>query len=170
MKSTRAKSRFATAACAIQEHEKGDARHLAGTSARRVRSVVANGTLVAQIYDLNCVGGMLFPTPADAEMQCGFGHVPNRRFVKPHVHNRLARQTNNTSEFIFVMAGSISAVFYDEQGREIDTAVLASGMALLQFIGGHSFVIEPDTKYIEVKQGPYYGNVTDKSWLPVKSA
>lgn len=131
----------------------------------RVREFTSDGRVVAHVYDLNQDGGMTFPTPADAEMQCGFGVVREAKALKPHVHKVLARETQNTSEFILVLSGAMHVDIYDPERRVVGQVVLGPQMALLQFIGGHGFHVEAGTKYVEVKQGPYYGETADKVWI-----
>lgn len=131
----------------------------------RVREIASEGRVIAHVYDLNHEGGMTFPTPHGAEMQCGFGMVAAEKTLKPHVHKLLPRQTENTSEFILVLSGAMHVDFIDPEGRVVETATLGPQMALLQFIGGHGFRVDAGTKYIEVKQGPYYGDTADKVWL-----
>jgi len=130
-----------------------------------VREIVSEGRVIAHIYDLNQDGGMTFPTPADAEMQCGFGLVAEAKTLKPHVHKVLARETQNTSEFILVLSGAMHVDFYDPEGRKVESTTLTPQTALLQFIGGHGFQVEAGTRYVEVKQGPYYGETADKVWI-----
>jgi hypothetical protein len=131
----------------------------------RVREIRSEGRLIAHVYDLNHDGGMTFPTEHAAEMQCGFGIAAVEKTLRPHVHKLLLRQTESTSEFILVLSGAMHVDFYDPEGRFVETARLGPEMALLQFIGGHGFKVDAGTKYIEVKQGPYYGESADKVWI-----
>ena len=50
----------------------------------------------------------------------------------------------------------------NEKGAFIEKVILLDNMALLQFIGGHKIEIKAETKYFELKQGPYYGREFDK--------
>ena len=131
----------------------------------RIRTIIDGAQAVAQIYNLNLPGDIIFPTSTDSEMQCGFGEVSTNKIVCPHVHKRLRREIHSTSEFIFVINGNIDIVFYGENGRRLCEERLTDGMAFIQFFGGHGMEIASGTKYVEVKQGPYYGNHMDKTLL-----
>lgn len=131
----------------------------------RVRNITASGVLVAQIFNLDEPGPVIFPTPDEREMQCGFGEVAEDHYIKPHVHNIVERQTQNTSEFIYVIAGKIDLVFLDPEGEHIGAATISPGQGVLQYVGGHKITITAGTRYFELKQGPYFGHVKDKTVL-----
>ena len=131
----------------------------------RVQNVMASDILVAQIFKLDASGPVIFPTPDELEMQCGFGEVPEDRYLKAHVHNIVERQTQNTSEFIYVISGKIDIVFLDPEGDEVGVAVISPGHGVLQYVGGHQITIRAGTRYFELKQGPYFGHVKDKTVL-----
>ena len=131
----------------------------------RVKDIKSNGKVYAQIYDLNSDEGVLFPTDDSAEMQCGFGTIKDTTKKPPHIHKVLKRETVNTSEFFFIYKGSVAVSFFDENENLIGSQEVKAGMGFIQFIGGHGFVFEPNTKYIEVKQGPYLGNLNDKYFI-----
>ena len=131
----------------------------------RVRDVTRGGLLVAQIFDFGQPGPVIFPTPGTAEMQCGFGEVDIDRQVPAHLHNILKRQTSNTSEFLYVIAGEVSIAFLDPEGAVIDQAVIGAQQGFLQYVGGHRMTIAAGTRYLELKQGPYFGHVKDKTVL-----
>jgi hypothetical protein len=131
----------------------------------RVRDITAGNALVAQIFDLDAPGPVIFPTPDEVEMQCGFGEVAEDKHIKPHVHNIVERQTRNTSEFIYVIVGQMDLVFLDPQGQPISEAAITAGQGFLQYIGGHKITITAGTRYFELKQGPYFGHVKDKTVL-----
>jgi len=131
----------------------------------QIKDISSKGKLYAQIYDLNSNEGVIFPTADNLEMQCGFGMINEKTEKKPHIHKILERKTKNTSEFFFIYEGSVKVTFYDENENIMHSQDIKSGMGFIQFIGGHGFVFEPKTKYIEIKQGPYFGNTDDKYFL-----
>ena len=120
----------------------------------RLQDIIKDGLLVAQIFDIDCPGPVIFPTPDSAEMQCGFGEVKDQKFIKPHVHNIVDRETHNTSEFIYVISGQMDVIFLDMEGHRICEASIMSGHGFLQYIGGHKITIYAGTRYFELKQGP----------------
>jgi mannose-6-phosphate isomerase-like protein (cupin superfamily) len=127
-----------------------------------VRTIEHSGVVIAQIYDLKSVEGTNFPTPPDFPMQFGVGSYPNGRDIPPHVHTRLDRKLDVTSEFIFILEGAMKVVFLDEEGRPVGEHRLDRQMCFLQVVGGHHIVFEPGTKYFEIKQGPYLGREIEK--------
>jgi hypothetical protein len=118
--------------------------------------------LVAHIYDLNELKENCFPTPADKTFQFGCSIEKNDRVIKTHIHKKNKRIINSTSEFIYVIEGSMFLKIYDENEIFINEVTLNKNMALLQFSGGHSINIKRNTKYFELKQGPYKGRDYDK--------
>ncbi len=131
----------------------------------RVRDITFGKVLVAQIFDMDTPGPVIFPTPGEVEMQCGFGEVTEDRHIQPHVHNTVERQISNTSEFIYVIAGRMDLVFLDLRGQPISEAEIRAGQGFLQYVGGHKITITAGTRYFELKQGPYFGQVKDKTLL-----
>jgi mannose-6-phosphate isomerase-like protein (cupin superfamily) len=121
-----------------------------------------NDIVYAQIYNLNIEGGIIFPTSSKSEMQCGFGTIFEKTSKKPHIHKILERNTQHTSEFFFIYEGSVTVTFYNKNEEVIAKEILKAGMGFTQFFGGHGFVFAPNTKYIEIKQGPYIGSDDDK--------
>ncbi len=134
-----------------------------GAPDARVRNVTDGDLLIAQVFDFNMPGPVIFPTPDSAEMQCGFGEVAEDKNIVPHVHNIVDRQTRNTSEFIYVIDGRIELVFLNSQGKAIGESVIGPGQGFLQYTGGHKITIARSTRYFEIKQGPYFGHIKDKT-------
>lgn len=124
--------------------------------------LISNGTLIAQVFDINSMKGTNFPTPESASFQFGFGQIVEKKVLTPHIHKRVKREIETTSEFLYVIQGQMIIDVLDEKKRVIDKVILKENMALLQFIGGHKIEIAPGTKYFEIKQGPYYGRDFDK--------
>jgi hypothetical protein len=131
----------------------------------RVREIRVGDLLVAQVFNLDAPGPVIFPTPDAAEMQCGFGEVRQDLPLLPHVHNIVERQTRNTSEFLYVISGRIEIVFLDPGGAALAEMKIGPGQGFLQHVGGHKITITAGTRYFELKQGPYYGHVRDKTVL-----
>src|SRR5690606_8814277 len=80
----------------------------------------------------------------------------------PHVHVPLERALVGTSEFVFVMAGTVHVDFLADDAVILDRAALSAGMAFLQIRGGHAISTDPSTHFFEIKQGPYCGVKADK--------
>jgi hypothetical protein len=69
---------------------------------------------------------------------------------------------NQTAEFIFVLEGGMDITILSQTGELVEKVELKSKTALLQFRGGHEIFLKPKTKYFELKQGPYFGQASDK--------
>ncbi len=127
-----------------------------------IKELKRNGILIAQIYDMNKFEGVHFPTPETAAFQFGFGSILENKILAPHIHKRVKREIKTTSEFLYVIKGTMILDVIDEDEKFIEQVILSDNMAILQFIGGHKIEIKNGTKYFEIKQGPYYGRDYDK--------
>jgi hypothetical protein len=123
------------------------------------------GELIAQIYNITEMNFSCFPTPENFTFQFGYGQVSDKKKLRPHIHKKLLRELTNTAEFIFVIDGSMSIDVLDESANQIESITLKSNMCLLQHKGGHRISIAKNTRYFEIKQGPYCGNDRDKYYL-----
>ncbi|WP_282125713.1 hypothetical protein [Marinifilum flexuosum] len=126
------------------------------------RDIKIEDVLIAQLYDMNSIEGVEFPTPSEATFQFGFGQIIEDKNLLPHIHKRVNREINTTSEFLYVVSGEMIVDVYDENEKFIEKVILKDNMALLQFIGGHEISLRAGTKYFEIKQGPYFGRDFDK--------
>ena len=85
---------------------------------------------------------------------------------KPHKHNILERNTNTTHEAWIILEGAIKARFWDIDDTLILETVLRSGDCAVVYNAGHGFeVLQEGTTLYEVKNGPYYGQAKDKTFI-----
>ena len=83
--------------------------------------------------------------------------------VKPHKHLSIHRNSDITQEAWVILDGSIYAKFYDINNHITHTSKLKKGDVAILYRGGHSFkVIEENTVFYEIKNGPYIGSKFDK--------
>ena len=84
--------------------------------------------------------------------------------IEPHIHKKRNRQGKyKTHEFIYVIRGCLRVDFYNLNKKLIESKKLHKGGFVMLYDGGHGFVIEkPDTKFIEVKHGPFVSVEKDK--------
>ena len=125
----------------------------------------SKGGLVAHIYDTNCMEGSNFPTADEDLFQFGFSHNIEKKDLRPHIHKNIDRKISKTTEFIYVIDGRIDMDILSEDAEVICSISLTNGCAILQFRGGHDIVLFEDTKYFEIKQGPYFGPDSDKTMI-----
>lgn len=88
---------------------------------------------------------------------------------RPHKHLNLIRETYITQEAWIILSGSVRASFYDLDNSLIEDIILKSGDCAVVFQAGHSFeVLEENTVLYEVKNGPYFGQERDKTFISVQ--
>lgn len=102
-------------------------------------------------------------SPEDEFLQTS-GRILKKNFhIKAHKHNELKRTTNITQEAWIILRGKILGKFYDLDDSLLHEEVLESGDCVTIFRGGHELlVLEDDTYFYEIKNGPYYGVKHDK--------
>jgi hypothetical protein len=106
--------------------------------------------------------GIKFLTPQDYSQQLGYMKRPPGYIIEPHIHNLYPRSVSYTNEVLFIRSGLVRVDFYDQKKCYFSSALLKSGDVILLISGGHGFEILEESVIIEVKQGPYAGEL-DKS-------
>ena len=97
-----------------------------------------------------------FITDHSDPFQVGVFNLKENENIERHVHNEIAREVKTTSEALIVLNGKIKVSFYDQSNLElVDHVIVVGGELLLMLNGGHSLEILEDSKFLEVKQGPY---------------
>lgn len=124
--------------------------------------IVDQGKIIAQVYNMNELNGVEFPTPSDVTFQFGYGRIEEDKSLIPHIHKRVKREIDTTSEFLYVISGEMIIYLLGEDEKFIQKIVLTANMGFLQFSGGHKIEFKSGTNYFEIKQGPYYGRDFDK--------
>jgi hypothetical protein len=103
--------------------------------------------------------GIHFFTPDDFSQQLAFMKHPVGKIIQPHVHNPVHREVHFTKEVLFIRKGKVRIDFYTDQQEFIVSHILKTGDVILLSEGGHGFEILEETEMIEVKQGPYAGEM-----------
>ena len=127
-----------------------------------VKDIIHNNILIGQVYDLNLIKGVSFPTSSEHAFQFGFGLIDEDKVLVPHIHKRVERTVQTTSEFLYVVNGLMTIEIYSEDEEHVESVTLNDNQALLQHVGGHKISFQKGTRYFEIKQGPYYGRKFDK--------
>ncbi len=93
------------------------------------------------------------------------GIVVKKNFeIKLHKHNKIKRETDLTQETWIILKGKIAAKFYDIDDKFIHQDVFQNGDCVTIFRGGHELkVLEDNTYFYEIKNGPYLGVKKDKT-------
>tara|TARA_A100001035_G_C27606154_1_gene418800 strand:- start:269 stop:742 length:474 start_codon:yes stop_codon:yes gene_type:complete len=106
--------------------------------------------------------GIDFLTPADFSQQLGYMNRSKGYKIQPHIHNKVERTIDYTQEVLFIKNGLVRVDFYKTDKTYYKSKILNTGDVILLSFGGHGFEMLEDSEIIEVKQGPFAGNI-DKS-------
>lgn len=86
--------------------------------------------------------------------------------IKAHSHNQIERKISGTQEVWILLSGKIKFEIFDIDNLLISSGILFSGDSITLFRGGHSLeVLEENTIFYEIKNGPYLGINKDKKQL-----
>ena len=103
--------------------------------------------------------GIAFFTPDTFSQQLGYMNRPDNYVIAPHVHNLVERKVELTQEVLIVRSGKVRVDFYDEMRNYIESRIIQKGDVCLLANGGHGFKVLEQAEMIEVKQGPYCGEM-----------
>lgn len=103
--------------------------------------------------------GVDFITPGEYSQQVAYMHHPAGKVIDAHVHNVVHRNVVYTQEVLFVKKGKLRVDFYDDYKDYLESRILEAGDTILLASGGHGFRAVEEVEMIEVKQGPYSGEM-----------
>jgi hypothetical protein len=147
-------ARMGRVACMTQRDE---------TSSNLVERISANGVDLSIIVRAGfCESGIHFFTENTLSQQLALMNHPTGKLIAPHVHNPVPREVQFTQEVLFIRKGRLRVDFYDTDQHYLRSRVLGPGDVILLIQGGHGFEVLEEVEMIEVKQGPYVGEL-DKS-------
>ncbi len=113
--------------------------------------------------------GIEFFTPDTYSQQIGYMNRPQDYVIPPHVHNPVVREVHFTKEVLFIKSGKVRVDFYDDDQNYLESHILYQGDVVLLAYGGHGFEMLEASEIIEVKQGPYAGDMDKTRFSPVSS-
>lgn len=111
--------------------------------------------------------GIEFFTPDDFSQQLAYMKRPKDYVIAPHVHNAVKREVLFTKEVLFIRSGKVRVDFYDDDKNYLESIIVEAGDVVLLAFGGHGFEMLEDSEIIEVKQGPYAGEMDKVRFDPV---
>lgn len=111
--------------------------------------------------------GISFFTPDDFSQQLGYMNRPKDYVIEPHVHNLVERKVDLTQEVLVIRSGKVRVDFYDDNRNYLESRILQTGDIILLAHGGHGFKMLEPTEMVEVKQGPYCGELDKNRFNPV---
>lgn len=100
-------------------------------------------------------------------LQCCTLNLKKGHTFKPHKHKwKNVDYRTVAQESWVVIKGSVQCIFYDIDDNIISQPILNEGDASFTLLGGHNYLIlEDDTKVLEYKTGPYFGQAIDKEFI-----
>ena len=115
--------------------------------------------------------GIRFFTQDDYSQQLASMSYPAGKVIPAHTHNPVRREVFYTQEALFIRKGKVRVDFYSQQRKYRKSRMLGRGDVILLIAGGHGFEVIEELNMIEVKQGPYAGEMDKTRFtaeLPVK--
>ncbi|MFZ0608372.1 MAG: hypothetical protein WAM75_11965 [Xanthobacteraceae bacterium] len=103
--------------------------------------------------------GINFFTPHDLSQQLAYMRHPAGKVIDAHFHVPVPRTVSFTQETLFIKRGRLRVDFFDEKQNYLESRELKAGDVILLVKGGHGFEVLEEVEMIEVKQGPYAGDM-----------
>jgi hypothetical protein len=101
-------------------------------------------------------------TPDECNLQVGHVVYAGGTEIARHMHLPVERHLSTTAEVLLVQRGRCEVDIFDASRQVVATRDLREGDLLIQVAGGHGFRVLEETVLLEIKQGPYLGDGTDK--------
>lgn len=111
--------------------------------------------------------GIEFFTNDNDSQQLGYMNRPKDYVIPPHRHNLVKRDVHLTQEVLFIKSGKVRVDFFDNEQHYIKSTILLPGDVILLSDGGHGFKMLEESEMIEVKQGPYCGEMDKVRFEPL---
>lgn len=111
--------------------------------------------------------GIAFFTPNTFSQQLGYMNRPKEYIIAPHIHNLVERKVELTQEVLIVRSGKVRVDFYDDHCKYLESHIINEGDICLLAHGGHGFKILESAEILEIKQGPYCGEMDKVRFEPI---
>ncbi|WP_320035342.1 hypothetical protein [Halarcobacter sp.] len=111
--------------------------------------------------------GIEFFTPSDFSQQLAYMNRPKNYIIVPHIHNPIQRDVHLTQEVLIIKSGKVRIDFYDDNKKYFESRILFDGDVILLAQGGHGFKMLESSEIIEIKQGPYAGELDKTRFQPI---
>lgn len=133
-----------------------------------IQEVIHNHKLLSVIIRRNFErDGIEFFTPDNFSQQLAYMKRPKNYVIPPHVHNSVIREVQFTKEVLFIKSGKVRVDYYDDDKNYLESTILNAGDIVLLAYGGHGFEMLEESEIIEVKQGPYAGEMDKVRFEPI---
>ena len=132
-----------------------------------IENILLNDKILSVIIRANYKSnGIEFFTPDDFSQQLAYMNRPKNHVIPPHVHNPVQRNVSLTQEVLYIKSGKVRVDYYDDEKNYLESKILNQGDVVLLASGGHGFQMIEDSEIIEVKQGPYSGEMDKVRFEP----
>lgn len=132
-----------------------------------MKPITHNDELVAIFHKANeWKEGLDFLTPDNTYIQAGTWNYNKDKVLKAHRHKQNPRTINQTQETFVLMSGRLRVELYDANNQIFHQEELSAGDLGIIFNVGHGyFILEDNTKVVEVKPGPFTSVNQDKEMI-----
>ena len=120
----------------------------------KIKKIYFKEKVIAFLFNSNEISKTEFVSDPNDFFQLGLGSIKDKVCLEPHIHNKIDRNINKTSEFIFVVNGRMDIEILAQDGTFVSSVAIKAGYGFLQYFGGHKITIHANTQYFELKQGP----------------
>jgi hypothetical protein len=133
---------------------------------REVEHIIKKGQVLATLIPAQATFENTFFVTEKAEpLQVGVSTRKKNDLVPAHYHVGTKRVITDLHEVVHVIKGEVLVSFFDLQGMFVAERTLKKGDTLLLKHGAHEFRYTKKTKLLLVKQGPYFSESKDKTFL-----
>ena len=133
-----------------------------------IEQVFDNKKLLSVIIRANYKSeGIEFFTPDNYSQQLAYMNRGKDYVIPPHVHNAVKRDVQFTQEVLVIKSGKVRVDYYSDDKNYLESRILNQGDVVLLAYGGHGFEMIEDSEIIEVKQGPYAGEIDKVRFDPI---
>ena len=134
-----------------------------------IEQVIHDEKLLSVIIRANYKSeGIEFFTPDDFSQQLAYMNRAKDYVIPPHTHNAVQRDVHFTQEVLVIKNGKVRVDYYDDDKNYLESRILNEGDVVLLAYGGHGFEMLEDSEIIEVKQGPYAGEMDKVRFEPIE--
>ena len=114
-----------------------------------------NNLVCIHIKSESIAEGKNFLTDPSNPLQLGTFNLNKGTLIPNHIHKKQERKILTTGEVLVVLEGEILVSFYEEDLELLTEITVKKYEAIAMYSGGHGIEVLENTKFIEIKQGPY---------------
>lgn len=125
-----------------------------------MEEIKINDKLYGYIIDTRkIIEGVNFVTSGSENLEVGLMKHKKGRVIVPHVHINIKREIYGTQEAVYIKKGKVLVEFYDSAKIKCGQIIIEKEQLIILTGGAHGFVMIEDTEMIEIKNGPYAGEL-----------